>query len=190
MPSTDKKRINQLLGEQVIIEPYNPAWPDMFEAERDHLRQVLPSDIVGRIEHFGSTAVPGMKAKPVVDILVEVSDLVATRRKILPILLDLEYDYLWRPTHGDSGPPWYAWFIKRDPATAVRTHHIHMVEPHFEHWERLAFCEFLRTHPDVAGQYELLKESLSEKYPRDRAAYTEGKTEFVSRITAEALKHV
>jgi GrpB-like predicted nucleotidyltransferase (UPF0157 family) len=181
------QRIRRVVQEDVAIVPYDPRWPDLFRQEKDHLLTCLPHDLVGRIEHFGSTAVPGLAAKPVVDILVEVTDLQATRTRIAPILEAQGYDYFWRPTFGDDGPPFYAWFIKRDPASGDRTHHIHMVEPRFaEHWERLLFRDYLIAHPEVAREYADLKTRLSAAFPNDRVAYTRGKTEFVVQVTAQA----
>lgn len=76
-------------------------------------------------------------------MLVEVTDLRATRDRIVPVLQSQGYDYFWRPTYGDDGPPFYAWFIKRKPSTGARTHHIHMVESRFaEHWDRLLFRDY------------------------------------------------
>ena len=143
--------------------------------------------MIRRIEHFGSTAVPGLAAKPIVDLLVEVTDLEATRARVAPVLEAQGYDYFWRPTHGDDGPPFYAWFIKRDPRTGARTHHIHMVEAGFaEHWDRLLFRDYLREHPEVAGEYERLKRELASASSHDRVSYTSGKTAFVQRVTARA----
>ena len=176
--------------DEIEIVPYDPSWPAQFEAEAALLRAALPPDLVLAIEHFGSTAVPGLAAKPIVDMLVEVTDLRATRTCIAPILESQGYDYLWRPTHGDDGPPFYAWFIKRDPGTGARTHHIHMVEGHFaEHWDRLLFRDYLIGHRDVAEEYERLKVRLSSADPRDRVAYTRGKTEFVVRVTGQAKRY-
>ena len=82
---------------------------------------------------------PGLAAKPIVDMLVEVCDLEAVKQRIVPILESQGYDYFWRPTFGDDTPPWYAWFIRRNSAGG-RTHHIHMIEntPEFAgHWDRL-----------------------------------------------------
>ena len=122
-------------------------------------------------------------------MLVEVTDLQAAKDRIAPMLESQGYDYFWRPTHGDDGPPFYAWFIKRDPATGARTHHIHMVEAHFAgHWDRLLFRDFLIERPDVARQYERLKIKLASASPRDRVAYTRGKAEFVERVTARAKR--
>lgn len=147
----------------------------------------LPKGLVGRIEHFGSTAVPGLAAKPIIDMLVEVADLEATRARIVPVLEAQGYEYFWRPTLGDDVPPFYAWFIKRDPATRSRTHHVHMVEPTFaSHWDRLLFRDYLIAHPDVARRYENLKRRLIAEYPNDREAYTKGKTEFVVAMTWRA----
>ena len=100
------------------------------------------------------------------------------------------YEYFWRPTYGDDGPPFYAWFIKRDPENGARTHHIHMVEGHFtEHWDRLLFRDYLIEHPEVAREYEALKVRLASDFSRDRVAYTRGKTEFIVRVTEQAKRY-
>ncbi len=182
---TLEQKIARVVKEHVAVVSYDPAWPRMFQQERDHLLSCLPNDLVKRIEHFGSTAVPGLAAKPVVDMLVEVADLEATKRRIAPVLEAQGYDYFWRPTAGDDTPPFYAWFIKRD-ASGARTHHIHMVEAHFEHWDRLLFRDYLIQHPEVAREYADLKMRLSARHDRDRVAYTEAKTDFVTAVTARA----
>jgi len=175
-------RIQRLTQEHVEIVPYDPRWRLLFAREQSHLIASLPSDLVGRIEHVGSTAVPGLAAKPIVDMLVEVRDLEASKIRIAPVLEAEGYDYIWRPTYGDDGPPWYAWFIKRD-VSGERTHHIHMVEPHFPQWDAILFRDYLRAHPEVAAEYAALKRDLAASFPHDRVAYTRGKTEFVTRIT-------
>ncbi len=180
---TDADLIARLIREHVEIVPYDPGWPESFKREKTHLTTVLPRDLIGRIEHFGSTAVPGTPAKPIVDMLVEVSDLEAVKRRVVPILQRQGYDYLWRPTSGEDVPPWYAWFIGRDPATSIRTHHIHMVEPGFPQWEALLFRDYLRGHHDVAVEYVQLKQRLAAEFPNDRVAYTRGKTDFIERVT-------
>jgi GrpB-like predicted nucleotidyltransferase (UPF0157 family) len=180
-----EEEIRKVTAEEVAVVPYDPRWPILFEMEKNHLRACLPEELIGRIEHFGSTAVPGLAAKPIVDILVEVSDLEETKRRVAPILEGQGYDYFWRPTWGDDRPPYYAWFIKRD-SRAARTHHIHMVEPHFEHWDRLLFRDYLIDHPAVARAYEGIKFHLAEKYCGDRVAYTKAKTEFVVEMTLRA----
>jgi len=171
----------------VAIVPYDPRWPELFRQEKEHLLACLPNELIRRIEHFGSTAVPGLAAKPIVDMLVEVTDLEATKARIVPVLEAQGYDYFWRPAMFE-GPPFYAWFIKRD-AHGVRTHHIHMVERHFEHWERLLFRDYLIEHPAVAAAYQALKLRLAAAHPNDRVAYTKGKTEFIVRVTEQAKRH-
>src|SRR5262249_33715446 len=164
--------------------------PQRFREEEAHLRTVLPPELVGRIEHFGSTAVPGLAAKPIVDMLVEVRDLEATRARIAQILEAEGYDYFWRPTFGDDLPPFYAWFIKRDRPSGMRTHHLHMITtpPDFrEHWERLRFRDYLRAHPEVAREYGELKLRLASQHGDDRIAYTRGKSEFIKRVMEKAL---
>jgi GrpB-like predicted nucleotidyltransferase (UPF0157 family) len=183
---TLQERVRRVVQERIEIVSYDAKWPEAFRQERDHLLSCLPKQLIRRIEHFGSTAVPGLPAKPVIDILVEVTDLEAARHHIAPILESQGYDYFWRPTRGSDGGPFYAWFIKRDQS-GTRTHHIHMVEKSFaEHWDRLLFRDYLIDHPDVAREYADLKRLLSSAHPKDRIAYTAGKTEFIERVTAQA----
>jgi GrpB-like predicted nucleotidyltransferase (UPF0157 family) len=184
-----EERIRRVVREEVAVVPYDPRWPETFRREKEQLLSCLPTDLVRCVEHFGSTAVPGLAAKPIVDILVEVTDLTATRERIVPVLEAQRYEYFWRPTHGDDDPPFYAWFIKRDHQTGVRTHHIHMVEAGFaEHWERLLFRDYLIEHPQVAAEYQRLKLQLAAAHPYDRVAYTRAKSEFVVRVTQDAKR--
>ena len=182
---TLKEKIARVVKEEIEIRPYDPAWPAMFEDEKACLQNILAKDLFLRIEHFGSTAVPGLPAKPVVDILVEVVSLNRIKAQVPPVLEPRGYDYFWRPTSGDTTPPFYAWFIKRDQA-GRRTHHIHMVEKDYPQWEGLLFRDFLRTHPETANAYAALKKNLAIKYPGDRVAYTRAKTEFVRLYTDKA----
>ena len=182
-----EERIARAVREVVHIVPYDPRWPEFFALERDHLRACLPADLLGRIEHYGSTSVPGLAAKPIVDMLVEVTDLVAAQERIVPVLEAQGYDYFWRPSGGtEDGEPFYAWFIKRNPQ-GERTHHLHMVEAHFAHWEQLRFRDYLMTHPEAAMEYLRLKLRLAADHPNDREAYTHGKSEFIAGIMKRPL---
>jgi len=160
----------------------------MFEDEKKHLLGCLPQEMILRIEHFGSTAIPELASKPVVDMLVEVRSLEETKVRIVPVLEAQGYDYFWRPTSGDDIPPFYAWFIKRD-SSGIRTHHIHMIEGGFPQWERLLFRDYLIEHPETARQYEILKRSIAREYPNDRVAYTQAKTGFIERVTEAAKQY-
>ncbi len=153
----------------------------LFESEAAFLRRKLPRDLINRIEHFGSTSIMGLAAKPVIDILVEVSSLEETKKQIVPLLEAEGYDYFWRT---DVEPP-YAWFIKRNSA-GRRTHHLHMVESDSKLWGGLYFRDYLRQFDDEAKRYEELKKSLAERYPNDRVAYTKGKAEFIAAVTQRA----
>ncbi len=124
-------------------------------------------------------------------MLVEVTDLEATKIHIVPVLESQGYDYFWRPTIGDEGLPFYAWFIKRSADEGTRTHHIHMLEgDSTEHWDRLLFRDYLIEHSEVAREYERLKVQLAAASPTDREAYTRGKTDFVVRVTEQAKRQV
>jgi GrpB-like predicted nucleotidyltransferase (UPF0157 family) len=183
-----EERVKRVAREDIAIVSYNPDWPKMFEQEKKHLLNCLPNELILRIDHFGSTAIPKMSAKPVVDILVEVTSLEETKKKIVPILESEGYEYFWRPSFGDDIPPFYAWFIKRD-LKGNRTHHIHMVESNFEYMDRLFFRDYLIEHPDIAEEYKELKLNLAKNYPNNRAAYTNGKTEFIVEVTQIAKKY-
>ncbi len=186
-----KARIQKLIAEPIVVVDYDPNWPELFIQEKQHLQSLLPKTLYKRIEHFGSTAVPGLMAKPVIDILVEVTDLERVKSEIVPLLEALDYDYFWRPTHGDDGPPWYAWFIKRDPKNQTRTHHIHMVEKEFKsHWDRLHFRDYLIQHPHLAQEYAELKQTLALTPNSDRVKYTQGKTQFIKKVTQQALSEL
>jgi GrpB-like predicted nucleotidyltransferase (UPF0157 family) len=186
--SSLEERVLQAVREEIAIVAYDSRWPDLFRKEAEYLRASLPAGLIGRIEHFGSTAVTGLMAKPIIDMLVEVRSLRAARNEVAPVLQAQGYDYFWRPTFGDDVPPWYAFFIRRGPQ-GTRTHHIHMITRRStfqEHWERLLFRDYLIAHPDIAQEYAQLKMELAAAHPNDRVAYTNGKAAFIQRITAAA----
>ena len=183
MKKSLEQRIEEAIREEISIAPHDPGWPNLYENEAAFLRLKLPQSVVIKIEHFGSTAVPGLAAKPVIDVLVQVSSLEETKEQIVPILEAEGYDYFWRT---DVSPA-YAWFIKRD-SEGKRTHHIHMVEADSKLWERLYFRDYLSEFPEEAKRYAELKQALAERYPNDRMAYTEGKAEYVIAITERAKR--
>lgn len=182
-----KQRIEELTREKISIARYNPEWPNLFKKEAAFLSRRLPKDMIKRIEHFGSTEVPGLSAKPIIDILVEVTSLEKTKKRIVPLLESEGYEYFWRPAIGNQ-PPYYAWFIKRN-YQGKRTHHIHMVEAGSELWDRLYFRDYLREFPNEAKRYDKLKKSLSKKYSNDRVVYTKEKTDYIVSLTKKAKKY-
>jgi GrpB-like predicted nucleotidyltransferase (UPF0157 family) len=167
--------------EPVRIEPYDPSWPERFEDERAALEKTLTSVITGGIHHVGSTAVPGLAAKPIIDILVGVSDLESSRAFIEPLA---ELGYLYAPYRRDE----MIWFCKPDPAH--RTHHLHLVPTGSPRYQaELSFRDYLRTHPEVAGEYALLKSDLANRLEHDRDAYTNAKTKFIRGVLRRAGHH-
>ena len=176
-----EQRIAEAVREEVAIVPYDPGWPRMFASEVQFLQSILPANLVNRYEHFGSTAVPGLAAKPVIDMLIEARDLAEAQERIVPILKAQGYDYFWRE---DVSPP-YPWFIKRD-ASGKRTHHLHFVDRTSELWERLLFRDYLRNNPEETERYAVLKRQLAAQHPNDRIAYTKGKTDYVVAVTGKA----
>jgi GrpB-like predicted nucleotidyltransferase (UPF0157 family) len=167
--------------EPVELAGYDPAWPARFREEAARLGRILPARLIGRIEHFGSTAVPGLAAKPIVDVMVEVPDLEAVRLEIAPALRREGYEFLWRPVGPGDAEIAYAWFIRRD-ATGRRTHHVHMVPRGSADWERLAFRDHLIAHPEAAAAYEAAKRRALAEHPGDRTAYAEAKGAFIAEV--------
>jgi GrpB-like predicted nucleotidyltransferase (UPF0157 family) len=164
--------------EAVTVLAYNPMWPDQFHSEATILTDVLGPWITGGVHHVGSTAVPGLAAKPVIDIMVGVLDLDSTR-PCIDLLAHL--DYCYAPYREDE----MHWFCK--PSPARRTHHLHLVPTESKRFtDVLAFRDYLRAHPHTARQYEQLKRQLAIRYAENRTAYTDGKTSMIADITQAA----
>jgi GrpB-like predicted nucleotidyltransferase (UPF0157 family) len=170
------------MSDEIIIVPYDPAWPALYAAEAPLVRAALPADLVIAMEHFGSTAIPGLAAKPVIDILVAVRGVAEARERAVAPLTALGYAF-W----ADNPKRDQLFFVKGLPPAPRRTHHVHMTEPAGEMWQRLRFRDHLRTHPEAREAYLALKLDLARRFPRDREAYTEGKQGFVDAIMREAL---
>ena len=171
------RRIEELAHEHIDLVAYDPVWPERYAMEEERLRGGLPADRVVRIAHIGSTAVPGISAKPVIDIQVEVTSLNGLLDTVVPVMQRFGYEFIWRPSIGESAP-YYAWFILRD-GSGERSHHVHMVEPEAVGQGRILFRDFLRNHPADARRYEELKTALASRFANDRAAYAVAKTEFI-----------
>jgi GrpB-like predicted nucleotidyltransferase (UPF0157 family) len=158
----------------VLVVPYDLSWPVKFEAERAVLEKLLAQWLVGSIEHVGSTAVVGLVAKPVIDIMAGVESLVASE-PAKEVLRDHGYCY------ADYKTDVMHWFCK--PSFEFRTHHLHLVPFRSALWhERLAFRDLLRSNPVVAKEYEAFKLTLAKEFEFDREAYTEAKSPFIARV--------
>jgi GrpB-like predicted nucleotidyltransferase (UPF0157 family) len=156
---------------RIVIVPYDPAWPRRFEAERALLADVLAPWLEDGIHHVGSTAIPGIAAKPIVDMMAGVQDLDEARAAYEPLL-----EHGWAHTPHRPG---IAHHFSKDGLG------VHLTEPGSDLWrERLAFRDALRANPALAAEYEELKLGLARKHD-DAAAYTRAKRAFVAGVLAE-----
>ncbi len=164
----------------VIIVPYDPRWPQLFQAESELIRKQIGS-YLDALEHVGSTAVPGLAAKPIIDIMPGLRQLSDARGCIEP-LAAIGYEYV--PEYENELPE-RRYFRKGPPEG--RTHHVHMVETATEFWQRhLLFRDYLRIHQETAEEYEALKHRLAREHLSDRDAYTSGKTPFIEAVVERA----
>ena len=163
----------------IVIAPYDPAWPRRFEHEKSRLLGIFSADHV--IEHIGSTAVPGLAAKPIIDIMVGVNRLKEAEARI-PALEEMGYEYV---PDFEVELPERRYF--RRPAPPPRTHHLHVVVLGEAFWNRhIHFRDYLRLHPEVAQRYQELKERLATEHALDRGEYTDAKTPFIQSIERAA----
>lgn len=170
--------------DEVELVPYDPRWPLLFDEEAKRLRAALDPCLIVGLEHFGSTAIPGLSAKPIIDILIAVSSLAAAQASFVEALRSLDYVY-WP----DNPKKDRMFFVKGMPPFGVkRSHHVHVTEPHGEMWQRLAFRDYLRAHQEEAATYERLKRRLAAKHRTDREAYTEAKSAYVEEVMRKTIK--
>jgi GrpB-like predicted nucleotidyltransferase (UPF0157 family) len=168
------------LGPVARLTEYDPRWPALFEEERQRILNATAA-WVDRIEHVGSTAIRGMAAKPIIDILIGLRS-IDDARKCIPRLEAIGYEYV--PEHERQIPE--RRYFRKGPVES-RTHHIHMVESSSAFFrEHLLFRDYLRAHPKDAKQYEGLKRVLAARHENDREAYTKSKTEFIESIVRTA----
>jgi GrpB-like predicted nucleotidyltransferase (UPF0157 family) len=162
----------------IEVVPYNPDWPAMFEREEVLLRKTL-GNVADHIHHIGSTAVPGLAAKPIIDILIEVTSL-----KALDDLNEKMQTLGYEP-RGEFGIPRRRYFSKGGDE---RTHQVHAFATGDAHVDRhLAFRDYLRAHPDTAREYAELKLSVARNCNNDIERYCEGKDAYVKSLEARAL---
>lgn len=168
----------------IVIMPYDPSWPAAFERERARIEPVLGPWLVRPVEHMGSTAIPGMAAKAIIDMLavVRVIEDVAQAMRPLHVL-----GWVHAPEPGDEERRMRSFCT---PDVARRSHHLHVVEEPSDDWrDWLAFRDYLRTRPGLASAYAALKRDLASKHgadPNRREPYRNGKQAFVREVTALA----
>ena len=177
---TDEESLLLALEEDVVLHPYDPAWPNIFAEERDRLTEMFSNRFVD-IQHVGSTAVPGLRAKPIVDILAAVNSMSVAESLVAP-LCSAGYT---TSAEFNATLTNRRWFMRW--ANGHRTHHL-LVVPHggAEWRQRLRFRDALRSDAKLALRYSALKTELAVKYVDDREGYTNTKREFVLAACGDA----
>jgi GrpB-like predicted nucleotidyltransferase (UPF0157 family) len=167
-----------MADERITVVPYDPDWPRRFEAESALLERVLAPWLEDGIQHVGSTAVPGLASKPIVDIVAGVRDFEEARAAYEPLEA---HSYV----HAPHRPGIAHHFAK--PSRRRSEYGLHLTEPGSDLWrERLAFRDALRGDPALAAEYEALKLRLAREHGVDVPMYTAGKREFVARVLGSA----
>lgn len=165
---------------KIRICPYESRWRDAFQAEAEQLSGILRGNCV-RVFHIGSTSVPGLSAKPVIDIMPVVRDIPAVDGQAA------QFAAIGYEAMGEYGIPGRRFYRKGGDA---RTHHVHIFAASDTQniLRHLAFRDYLRRHPDVCGAYAALKTELAARHPDDIGAYCDGKDAFVKRTEQDALQ--
>lgn len=166
----------------VIISEPDSSWPKLYEEEKELLVELLGREIVTRVEHIGSTAVPGLAAKPTIDLLVEIPPGTEVEATIAKTLLTNGYHHMVEQKD-------HLMFVKGYTPEGFKgqCYHVHMARGDQEDfWRRLRFRDYLIANPQTAREYETLKRELAIRHRFDREAYTEAKSEFINRITGIA----
>jgi GrpB-like predicted nucleotidyltransferase (UPF0157 family)/RimJ/RimL family protein N-acetyltransferase len=168
-----------LAKDHVELVSYNSSWPNEANIEIEKLKNIIPLNCIVDIQHVGSTAIPGLSAKPILDIQIAAKSLDEMKVIAIPALQKLGYEYWY-----DNPDPERMFFVKgMPPFGEKRTHHVHIVEPTSKHWfGKIAFRDYLIDHPDVAKEYEKLKIELAQQHTFDREEYTNAKADFVDKV--------
>jgi GrpB-like predicted nucleotidyltransferase (UPF0157 family) len=163
----------------VIIVEYDPRWPIIFEKEKAKIMKVIGHK-VRAIEHIGSTAVPRLGAKPMVDMIAGVSDMAEADECVELLREKLGYIDI---SPAPDGKEWFFCIGNKTRPEEKNTIHLHLVKHESVRWNNhILFRDFLRVHPDVAKEYYELKKRLSEKYGSDRQGYTDAKASFIESV--------
>ena len=167
-------------GGAIEVRDYDPRWPVLFDEECERLRGVFGSTVT--IEHMGSTSVPGLAAKPIIDLLVGVQSLTEAKSIYMRPLLAQGYTYI---SEYEAWLPAELFFRKGIPGPW--THHVHVMEPSNPRWQDLLlFRDYLRSHPEAASAYGSLKKAVALVFGDDIAGYRNAKAPFVQALNARA----
>jgi GrpB-like predicted nucleotidyltransferase (UPF0157 family) len=166
---------------KVEVVSNNPKWQEAFEVESTCITNTLGKNVVA-IHHIGSTAIPNIYAKPIIDLLVEVKDIFKVDEQSLAMEA-LEYEVM-----GEFGISGRRFFLKNNKE-GVRTHHVHIFEVSSAQVERhLSFRDYMNAHPKDAQKYSELKRKLAREHPTNIDGYMDGKNEFIKEIDMKAVQ--
>jgi len=167
----------------IILSEPKPDWISIYKKEEKEIIAIIGKDNIDRIEHIGSTAVPGLISKPTIDILLEVKNKLKNKF-LINSLKSIHYQYIPKP----ENPPPHMMFAKgyTEQGFKGQAYHIHV--RYLGDWDELYFRDYLIIHSEIAKKYGKLKQELAKKYRNNREAYTEAKTEFINRINTLARK--
>ncbi len=165
----------------IVIEPYNPEWPRLYEQAKAEICGAVGQYLTA-IEHIGSTSVPGLPSKPIIDVLAGVTSLDVVAVCIAPLAA---IGYVYKPEYEQLIPE-RRYFLKSQGE--IQTHHLHIFEGQdFPARHELIFRDYMRRHPEAQQQYAELKQALAARFGSNRDAYTEAKGEFIRSVVAQAL---
>ncbi|MCX6334921.1 MAG: GrpB family protein [Bacteroidia bacterium] len=165
----------------IIIFDYNPEWKDMYQKEKQKILGTIGVDNIIRIEHIGSTAVPGLCSKPTIDILLEI--MIGTNCDLLvKRLKKLHYQYIPKP----ENPPPHIMMAKGYSKNGITGQTFHLHVRYSGDWDEIIFRDYLIKNPSLAEQYVVMKRNLSKKFKTDREKYTSCKTNFVKVVVKKA----
>ncbi|MBO0803357.1 MAG: GrpB family protein [Nocardiopsaceae bacterium] len=167
--------------EKVELVRYDPRWPEVAARELARVNAALGPWLAAPAEHVGSTSIPGLAAKPVIDLMAAVRDLDAV---IVTIVAELDrVGWVQVPPELDTGASWRRFFVLPDAAGRRRVAHLHVMSPEQPRWQELpAFRDALRADAALARSYEAHKRRLAAKFADDREAYTAAKSSFVAHV--------
>ena len=169
-----------MTDQPVAIVGHDPGWPDRFAEQRPVVEELLQPWLAGPVQHIGSTAVPGLSAKPVIDMLAPVGSLAAAQAAV-PVLAGSG----WAFWPGDPCRHYRLWFLR--PSPEARTHHLHVIEDGHPHAVALlAFRDMLRADSRLRREYAELKDRLARQHSGNRNAYSNAKGSFVAQALRRA----
>jgi GrpB-like predicted nucleotidyltransferase (UPF0157 family) len=181
-----KEEIGQLFP--IEISPYDTNWPIIYEAERERIEKNISPALFSRIEHFGSTSVPGLSSKNTIDILMAVEFDDTQNNELIEQMKNIGYDFNWQKESKNPHMVFVKGYDSEKPKQ--QTYHIHAAPEDHIVWNRIDFRNHLIAHPEVAKAYEDLKRSLADKYKHERVDYRIAKTEFINEFTKKSLPEI